>query len=195
MPDFDCDVFISYAHIDNRTLSKERTGWIALLHQALKMRLGQLMGEEPSIWRDPKLQGNDRFDDEIAGMVTKAATMVSVLTPRYLKSDWCRKEVSTFISTAEKSEGLFLNNKSRIFKVVKTPTPIEDLPAELQPLLGYEFFEIDTETQRPSEFNPVYNPKIEPDYMAKMDDLAYDICDLNRLNLGSDQGRTSGPKA
>ena len=181
MLDFDCDVFISYAHLDNQTLSKEQTGWIALLHRALKMRLGQFMGEEPSIWRDPKLQGNDRFDDEIAGRVAKAATMVSVLTPRYLKSDWCRKEVSVFISTAENSDSLFINNKSRIFKVVKTPTPLEEHPTELQPLLGYEFFEIDTETQRPREFNPVYKPKIEPEYMAKMDDLAYDICLLLKM--------------
>lgn len=181
MSDFDCDVFISYAHLDNQTLSKERTGWIALLHKALEMRLGQLMGEEPCIWRDPKLQGNDLLDDEITDRLANAATMVSVLTPRYLKSESCRKEINAFISAAQKSQGLFLNNKSRIFKVVKTPTPLEEHPAELQPLLGYEFFEIDTEKQRPREFDPIYNPGIEPEYMAKMDDLAYDICDLLKM--------------
>ena len=178
MPDFDCDVFISYAHMDNQTLSTEQTGWIAHLHRALEMRLGQLLGEEPSIWRDPKLQGNDRFDAEIAGQLAKAATMVSVFTPRYLKSDWCRKEVREFIHTAEKSEGLFVNDKSRIFKVIKTPTPPEEHPAELRTVKGYEFFERDAETQRPREFNPIYNPKMQPDYMAKMEDLALDICSL-----------------
>lgn len=59
------DVFISFAHIDNETLSQEQEGWIAMLHHALRVRLAQLLGENPEIWRDPKLQGNDDFNEEI----------------------------------------------------------------------------------------------------------------------------------
>jgi hypothetical protein len=33
-----------------------------MLHRALKIRLAQLLGEDPAIWRDPKLQGNDDFN-------------------------------------------------------------------------------------------------------------------------------------
>jgi hypothetical protein len=84
---FDYDIFISFAHIDDETMSKEQEGWIAMLHRALGVRLGQLLGEAPKIWRDPKLQGNDIFDQEIVGKLVKASILVSVLSPRYVKSD------------------------------------------------------------------------------------------------------------
>lgn len=65
MTQFDYDIFISYAHIDNRTLQQDQDGWIAMLHKALELRLAMLLGEDVRIWRDQKLSGNDRFDDEI----------------------------------------------------------------------------------------------------------------------------------
>ena len=62
---FEMDVFISYAHIDNLPLREGESGWIASFHKALEVRLAQLLGEKPRIWRDQKLQGNDFFGDEI----------------------------------------------------------------------------------------------------------------------------------
>ena len=58
---FDGDAFISYAHLDNVELIEGRRGWVANLHRALEVRVAQLLGKEPHIWRDPKLQGNDFF--------------------------------------------------------------------------------------------------------------------------------------
>src|SRR5262245_49676968 len=106
---FQYDVFISFAHIDNETLSKEQEGWIAMLHRALQVRLAQLLGENPEIWRDPKLQGNDAFNQEILSTLLKARVLVSVLSPRYVKSDWCRKELQEFIHAADRSGGVFIN--------------------------------------------------------------------------------------
>lgn len=174
----DYDVFVSYAHIDNETMSEEQEGWIAMLHRALEVRLGQLLGEEPKIWRDPKLQGNDYFDQEIVSKLVKATILVSVLSPRYVKSDWCIKEVNAFIQAAEQRGGLSIHNKSRIFKVVKTPVPLEAHPSEIQGLLGYEFFHLDPETQRPHEFIKGFGREVEPEYWIKLEDLAYDIHQL-----------------
>src|SRR5580658_959958 len=56
---FDADAFISYAHMDNVELIEGQKGWVANLHRALEVRVGQLLGKQPHIWRDPKLQGND----------------------------------------------------------------------------------------------------------------------------------------
>ena len=159
-------------------MSKEQEGWIAMLHRALGVRLGQLLGEAPKIWRDPKLQGNDVFDQEIVGKLVKASILVSVLSPRYVKSDWCIKEVNEFIQAAEQTGGLQINNKSRIFKVVKTPVPLESHPSAIQGLLGYEFFHIDPETQRPHEFIKGFGVEVEPEYWTKLEDLAYDIRQL-----------------
>ncbi|HEX2488547.1 MAG TPA: toll/interleukin-1 receptor domain-containing protein, partial [Blastocatellia bacterium] len=90
---FENDVFISYAHVDNETLAVGQDGWISLLHERLRIRLPQLLGEEVKIWRDPKLQGNDEFADTLVIRVSKAGVLLSVLSPRYIKSDWCRKEL------------------------------------------------------------------------------------------------------
>jgi hypothetical protein len=84
---FEDDVFISYAHVDNETLAAGQDGWVSLLHDRLRKRLRQLLGEEVKIWRDPKLQGNDEFADTLVIRVSKAGVLLSVLSPRYIKSD------------------------------------------------------------------------------------------------------------
>lgn len=175
---FAYDVFISFAHRDNATLSKEQEGWIAMLHRALELRLGELLGETPKIWRDPKLQGNDNFNQEIVSNLLNAAVLVSVLSPSFVKSEWCRKELREFIQAAEKTSGVFIRNKSRIFKVVKTPVPLDQHPAEIQGLLGYDFFREDPNTHRPHEFVKGFGQEVESEYWTKMGDLAYDIRQL-----------------
>jgi hypothetical protein len=61
MPPFDWDIFISYAHIDNGHYADIPQGWIDYLHERLNIRLAQLLGQPPRIWRDRKLAGNDVF--------------------------------------------------------------------------------------------------------------------------------------
>ena len=180
MTQFDYDVFISYAHIDNATLQKGLEGWIDMLHKALELRLAQLLGEAPRIWRDQKLAGNDRFDDEIVDQLVKAAVLVAVLSPRYVKSEWCTREVEEFRQTAERTLGETVANKSRIFKVVKTPVPLEEHPAVVQGLLGYKFFDDDGKG-RPREFARGFGEKPEPVFWDKLDDLAYEVRDLLSL--------------
>jgi hypothetical protein len=171
---FDSDIFISYAHIDNQPLTPGDEGWITNLHRALEIRLAQLLGEEPKIWRDPKIQGNDYFDTAIVSQLPKTALLISIITPRYLKSEWCRKELDEFSQYGP----IEVERKSRIFKVVKTPVPIDRTPEQLQRMLGYEFFQLDPETGRPIEFRPEPGTGEARKYWAKMDDLAYDLFQL-----------------
>ncbi len=178
MSTFDYDLFISYAHIDNEALTESQKGWIAQLHERLAIRLGQLLGEEPQIWRDPKLQGNDYFDETIVDQLDKVAILLSVVSPRYVKSEWCTKELHEFVKAARQTGGVRVGDKARLFKVVKTPIPLEAHPRELQPLLGYEFFEIDPESGHPIEFDQVFGPDAEQRYWSRLNDLAYDIRDL-----------------
>ena len=59
------DIFISYAHVDNESLTEGQKGWISQFHRTLEIRLRQLLGENPNIWRDQKLSGTDIFDEKI----------------------------------------------------------------------------------------------------------------------------------
>lgn len=179
--DFENDIFISYAHIDNESLTEAQKGWISVFHRALEVRLGQLLGKKPRIFRDPKLQGNDVFSDRLLQSLPKTATLVSIMTPRYVRSEWCRKELYGFIRSADATIGVSLGTKSRIFKVVKTPIPVEQHPDEVRELLGYEFFSIDPETGRPHELGQDTAPEEQRVYWARLNDLAYDLCELLTL--------------
>jgi len=176
--EFETEVFISYAHLDNQPLTEGATGWVSQFHRALQIRVGQLMGKEPTIWRDPKLQGNDYFGDELIARLPRVGVLVSVLTPRYVKSEWCHRELEEFYKASEKAGGVRVMNKARIFKVLKTPLSIEQHPPEVRPLLGYEFFRLDPETGRARELDTVFGPEAQRDFWIRLDDLAQDVCAL-----------------
>lgn len=175
---FEKDIFISYAHIDNESPLEGHEGWVSQFHRALEVRVAQLLGKKPSVWRDPKLQGNDIFAETLVDTMPKVALLVSVLTPRYVQSEWCIRELKEFSKASEQTGGVRHADKARLFKVVKTPVPPERHPSEIQPLLGYEFFRTDPETGRVRELDQVFGPDAQREFWARLDDLAHDIADL-----------------
>ncbi len=186
---FEKDLFISYAHIDNQPLTPESQGWITRFHASLEALLSMRMGGEAQIWRDDKLQGNDVFADEIVDQFSQTAVFVSVLTPRYLNSEWCKKEVAEFCKCAERSGGMLVENKARVFKVLKTPVDTqESLPSAVKDVLGYEFFTFEGET--PLELDSAYGEKYAQDYNRKVGKLAWDISQLLK-RLETDTGDSS----
>jgi hypothetical protein len=196
---FDNDIFISYAHIDNQPLIEGHQGWVSTLHQALAIRLQQLLGSEVKIWRDPHLKGHEYFSDTIVMQLPHAAVLVLILSPPYVRSTWCVQELQEFCQRAEHTGGLRLDDKSRLFKVVKTYLPHQDHPPALQGLLGYEFYEMDRTTGRPREFRQDAGPNADRNYWAKLEDLAFDISQLlvrmakHSEAPGSQAGVTLGP--
>jgi hypothetical protein len=173
---FEKDAFISYAHLDNVELIEGSKGWVTNLHRALEVRLAQLWGKQPQIWRDPKLNGNDVVSDVLVERLRRVAALVSVVSPRYVKSEWARKELSEFSKAAEEQGSVCFCNKARIFKVLKTPVPLEMHPPELQSLLGYQFFKVDPDSGRVHELNEVFGSEAQRDFWLRLDDLAHDIC-------------------
>src|SRR3954464_14823658 len=92
IPRYKDDIFISYAHIDNQPLAEGLGGGVESLHERLKIRLGQMLGEGASLWRDRKPPSNDVFADTLVEKISGVAILVSVLSPRYVKSEWCLRE-------------------------------------------------------------------------------------------------------
>ncbi|HXH41760.1 MAG TPA: DUF4062 domain-containing protein, partial [Thermoanaerobaculia bacterium] len=91
---------------------------------------------------------------------------------------------------AEKSGGVRVADKARIFKVVKTPVNLERQPEEVQPMLGYDFFVYD-ERGRPRELAPDQSTGTDRAFLTKLDDLAYDITQL--LELLQANGGSAAP--
>ncbi len=183
---YEHDIFISYAHIDDTPLMAGEEGWVSEFHKSLEALVKQILGEELDVWRDPKLQGNDYFGDTLVDAVPKAAVLVSIVSPRYLKSDWCLRELDTFTN---RTDGARIENKSRIFKVVKTPIERSNEPPPLNQLLGYEFFEINNASGKPTEFRIEFGPESKQHYLAKMYDLAYEIAEAIK-QLSSAEGQS-----
>ncbi|MEK6289631.1 MAG: hypothetical protein AABO57_28275 [Acidobacteriota bacterium] len=185
---YEDEIFISYAHIDNEPLAEGQRGWVQLLDERLRKRLAQLLGEPAKIWRDPKLQGNDEFSEILVERVSKVALLVSILSPRYLKSDWCLRELDEFCRHAALRGGLTVAGKSRVFKVVKTFTSRDGHPPQVQGLLGYEFYEYDEMSGRAREFSPEIDPNRDARYWEKLEDLAWDIKQqIERLRGSQDE--------
>ena len=189
---YDDEIFISYAHIDDEALAEGQKGWVELLDERLRKRLAQLLGEPAKIWRDPKLQGNDEFSEVLVRKVSKVALLVSILSPRYLKSEWCLRELGDFCRNAASQGGLTIDGKSRVFKVVKTFTSRHSHPPQVQGLLGYEFYEYDEISGRAREFSPEIDPNRDARYWEKLEDLAWDIKQqIERLRSASDEPSAS----
>jgi hypothetical protein len=198
---FEQTLFISYAHIDDQPLDPGQKGWVTRFHGTLKAILSMRMGREVKIWRDDKLTGNDVFSSEIVAQFKQSAVLLSVITPRYLNSEWCTREAHEFCETAERTGGLVIGNKSRVFKVIKTPVDDEKadgLPAQMKDLLGFEFFAY--KDGAPLELDPDYGPEYSQLYKQKVAVLAQDIAQLLKTsqtegNESNDLEKRSEPPA
>jgi hypothetical protein len=127
------DVFVSYAHVDNQPLPGTGEGWVTEFIAALKTRLGQKLGRADaySLWMDPQLKGHAPLTGELVAKVQNSATLVMLLSPGYLHSEWCQRECSLFLEVAPPDSG-------RLFIVELEP--VDERPAALQHLVGYRFW-------------------------------------------------------
>ncbi len=192
--DFEDEIFISYSHLDNNPPKEGLDGWISRFHRRLETRINEVRGQRARIFRDPKLQGNDDFAGVLVDRLRKTGVLVSVLSEGYLRSKWCSKELAEFC-TALKNTGTLIvgDHKTRVFKVSKTKLPLDRMPEDVQPLIGYDFFRID-EKGRPQELDELYGPDSEREFWVRLNDLAYDIADLLQV-LETDPDNNAGKPA
>jgi hypothetical protein len=175
---FDHHIFISYAHLDNEPLHEKSEGWISCFERLLRIFIGEYLGDKPKIWRDLRLESNSILAAEIEEQLLKAAILVAILSPRYVKSDWCRWEVKQFYETAKQIGLERIKNKSRIFKVEKYLVDLHDHPEEMRHQLGRRFFEHDPVTGHPREFRVEFGSEAERQFLLGVTDVAKEITAL-----------------
>jgi serine/threonine protein kinase len=196
----DSDVFINYAGIDDQPMLEGRQGWVSQFHRNLQVRLQQLSGEPVKISRHPGLPGGAQPDERVLSSLPSVKAMVSVVSPPFIKSESCRKGVEEFWRRAEESGALWVDEKSRLFKVVKTPFAPLEVPAALAQvfarLFGFEFFERDPETGRVREFDEAFGAHLKQRFHERVYDLAHEVCEVLRIlrQLKSHEGAASQGK-
>jgi hypothetical protein len=171
----EADVYVCYSHLDNIELIEGRRGWVHNFTRALDIRLSQLLGRSAAVWMNPKLAGADSLTEKEFDVIRHAACLVAVVSPRFVRSEWVRRELAEFERVAAEQGGTLVGNRSRVFKVLKTPVSRDTLPEELQTLLGYEFFKIEPDSGKVRELDEVFGPEAQRDFWLKLDDLAHDI--------------------
>jgi hypothetical protein len=193
LPEFIADIFISYSHIDNEPFGVNDTRWVSQFHHYLEVRVRQL-GRPATVWRDNKTGGADDFSDETLRQLRRSAILVSIVTPAYVQSDWCKRELDAFIEAAAKTGGLRLGNKTRIVKVLKTLVERRQLPEILDTMMGYPFYAIEPDTEVVREFLIDPSPKGGAAYFAKLDDVALEIKRLIDLMAPANSALNSRPQ-
>jgi cellulose biosynthesis protein BcsQ len=141
--DFESDIYISYAQLDNERGPSETTAWVEAFQQALELELARLTGsrEAVKIWRDMKLIGDDYFDDVISQQISASKIFIPILSPAYLRSKACMRELDEFIRHAEEQSVIFVDGSSRIFPVKTIPLSYSELPQDVIGITSYHFFE------------------------------------------------------
>ncbi|MBV8590985.1 MAG: toll/interleukin-1 receptor domain-containing protein [Acetobacteraceae bacterium] len=137
VPGYDSDVFVSYAHIDN----EGERAWVTTLVRSLDTEVRQRLGSKDlRIWMDSALDGNRPITPEVMQAIRRSATLLVVMSPSYLRSEWCAKERNAFLAFARDCV-----TAGRIFIVRCRETEQQSIPPEFGDLKGFKFWTRDRE--------------------------------------------------
>jgi len=138
---FKTDVFISYSHVDNRPELEEPEGWVAKFHALLAQRLWKKAGREVNVWWDPRLYYSERFDDRIEDTVRNSAIVLALLSPSFLTSRYCQKELEWFRQAVDQVPSASTSTHSRVFPILLYNLPKAAWPDTCRGITGFSFHE------------------------------------------------------
>ena len=157
---FDIDVLITFAEKDNEVAQKNQLGWVTQFKKFLELMLLQVLGSKPNIVL------KSEFDTATAPAMDNTAIVVAVLTKEFVQSGRCLDNMETFYKAAADAK------INRVFKVMKSPLTLQEQPPRLRDLIGYEMYQLDTETGMVKEYLDFFSQEGEKQYWMYMVDLA-----------------------
>ena len=131
------DVFISYARDDDVPPPDrpDRKGFVTFLDESIQYEFRDLGPDRPKIWRDIKrISDGDQFSPELEKALKEASTLLVVLSPNWMASEWCNRELETFA----RFHG---SDLQRIVVVSKHHIDFVQRPVLLRGQTGFEFYE------------------------------------------------------
>lgn len=171
VPDFKYDVFVSYAHVDDRPVMGADIGWVSALQRnvfaLLDRRLGRRENYAPFI--DHRLRGNHEIDDLLKA-VDESATLVVILSPGWCESTYCHEELKHFLNRK-------VGNRPRdIFIVEMLKVTSDNRPKELPNTRAYRFWYEDS-NERTHTYGDLRPKDPELEYAKQLDELAQELAD------------------
>jgi hypothetical protein len=167
---YEHDIFVSYAHEDQLGV------WSVVLQEDLRkalnlILLSKLKGRYIDIWIDEALRNNLPLTEQLERCVANSALLLIIMSPFYLGSAWCGKEVSWF-SAAARSR---IAPSRRIFIVHALPTDRASWPSTLSGLTPYSFFGRHLKTKVELPFGLIGDDEDKATYKAVLYNLAGQI--------------------
>jgi hypothetical protein len=179
------DVFVSYAHVDDRPVPGADRGWVSTLVEGLKTLLAQKLGrDEARLWMDPQLAGNAPITEEIMEVLARSATLLMIFSPGYLASEWCQRERNAFLDNVRRR----FHSSSQLFVVEHNKA---ERPKEIRGSKGYRFWVEEATGGVPRILGwPRPNPN-DPRYYDRLTDLSEDLAqELRRLRTEAERPGT-----
>src|ERR1044072_8465835 len=177
MPSKD-DIFISYGRLEDEDPAGDVKGWVDLLVERLPRLVSSSLGYVPTVWRDQRsLSGDALLRAAIEEGISNSLLFLPIVTPRYVTSDWCLRELEAFSKNPPIPNAPA--HRSRIFKVIKSPLLFhlaKKEPAQRHALSGHAFYEM--EGDMPLECSPDVVPNKDPRYWTVLRRLAWDVSTL-----------------
>jgi hypothetical protein len=168
VPAHDHDVFVSYAHIDDAPLYGAQRGWVTTLINNLETVVRQKLGfKDFAIWMDRELAGNRPLTPAIMTALSNTATLLIILSPGYLASEWCHCERQTFLKLVQGRR----DAGSQVFVVHCDKLDRSSVPAELADLIGYPFWIQEQEGKAPRTLGVPVPTAAELEYYNRVNQL------------------------
>ena len=182
VPGYSHDLFVSYAHVDDEPLFGAQRGWVTTLVNNLETVVRQKLGfKDFTIWMDHQLAGNQPLTPAIMSTLGNTATLLIILSPGYLSSEWCGREREAFLRLVQGKRDAC----SQVFVVYSDKLDRSSVPAELADLIGYPFWVQEQEGKAPRTLGvPVPTPT-ETEYYNRVNQLGHELSqELKRLRAG-----------
>ena len=133
---YTCDTFLSYAYVDDLPVaeSQQAGGWVSTFYETLAREVRQRLGRtDVALWKDDELAYDQSLTRQLIEKVQSAAVLIVMLSPGYIRSEWCGRERQWFMQ-AVRSCG-----NARVFVVAKEWIAPADVPAELRDYKRFPF--------------------------------------------------------
>jgi len=182
LPRFDEDIFISYAHVDDATVSDAGQGWVTEVIRCLKVELARKLGRSDAyaLWADHDLLNSHPVTAQILERVRRSAMLVVILSPGYVASEWCGQEREVFFGASRE------RGTRNVFVVEIDRIDDADRPRELADFNPFRFW---SSSPRGGAARLFGWPRPQPDdheFYGAVKDLAQAIVDeMRRMRKAS----------
>lgn len=124
------DVFVSYAHADNRVPVGMEIGWITALTRNL---IAHSYTAKCRFYIDHQLGPGDAFTEDLMQQVDRCSILLVVLSQNYVSSTWCGKEIRRFLDM----RNMNLDRPNNILVVELSPfEELQGVPENIKRLRG-----------------------------------------------------------